>query len=110
MCAMTQGTTIGERLRAAIEGRGMKHAWVAIEAGVTPATLSNILTGRTADPSFSVVLAIARTIGQPIAAIFDEPFQPLLDSEQQVLRQAVDILERRILHSPAQGFAASSSS
>jgi transcriptional regulator with XRE-family HTH domain len=96
---------LAERLRAAIEARGMKHAWVAMEAGITPATLSNILTGRTSDPSFSVVLAIARAVGQPLAAILDEPPQTLLESEQEVLRQAIGILERRILRSPSRGFA-----
>lgn len=77
----------------------MKHAWVAMEAGITPATLSNILTGRTSDPSFSVVVAIARAVGEPLAAILDEPSQPLLESERDVLRHAVDILERRLLNS-----------
>lgn len=77
----------------------MKHSWVASEAGITAATLSNILTGRTADPSFSVVVAIARAIGAPLASILEEPSAPLLAEEQEVLRQAVDILERRVLRS-----------
>jgi transcriptional regulator with XRE-family HTH domain len=104
MAQIVKRAAIGERLRSAIEAKGMKHSWVAMEAGITAATLSNILTGRTSDPSLSVVLAIARAIGQPLAAILDEPSEPLLDSEQVVLRQAIDILERRILRSPARAF------
>lgn len=87
----------------------MKHSWVAMEAGITPASLSNILTGRTSDPSFFTVLAIARAIGEPLAAILDEPSESLLDSEQEVLRQAVDILERRVLRSAARPFAPATS-
>jgi transcriptional regulator with XRE-family HTH domain len=87
----------------------MKHSWIAMEAGITPSTLSNILTGRTSDPGVSVVLAIARAAGQPLAAILDEPSESLLNSEQEVLRQAVDILERRILRSPARPFSVATS-
>jgi len=109
MARRSQATTIGERLRAAIESTGLKHSWLAMEAGITPATLSNVLTGRTSDPSFSTVLAIARAIGQPLAAILDEPPQPLLDSERDVLRQAVDVLERRILRSPGRSWSLAAS-
>lgn len=87
----------------------MKHSWLAMEAGITPATLSNILTGRTADPSLSVVLALARAIGEPLAAILNEPSEPLLESEQEILRQAVEILERRILRSPSRSFSLAAS-
>jgi SOS-response transcriptional repressor LexA len=44
-----------------------------------------------------------------LAAILDEPSEPLLDSEQEVLRQAVDILERRVLRSPARDFTLAAS-
>jgi transcriptional regulator with XRE-family HTH domain len=43
--------SLGERLRAAIDGKNISHAWVAGEVGITPASLSAILTGKTADPS-----------------------------------------------------------
>lgn len=65
--------TLGERLRAAIDARHKSHAWVAEEVGITPASLSAILTGKTADPSFFTVLAIARAIGEPLSAIVDDP-------------------------------------
>jgi SOS-response transcriptional repressor LexA len=77
----------------------MKQAWVAREAGITPASLSNILTGRTADPSFSAVAAIARAIGTPLAALFGERPEPLLETEREALRRAVEILENRLLAS-----------
>ncbi|HYI07499.1 MAG TPA: S24 family peptidase [Thermoanaerobaculia bacterium] len=65
--------TLGERLRAAIDAKGKSHAWVAEEVGITPASLSAILTGKTADPSFFTVLAIARAIEEPLSAIVDDP-------------------------------------
>jgi transcriptional regulator with XRE-family HTH domain len=65
--------TLGERLRAAIDRNNKSHAWVAQEAGITPASLSAILTGKTGDPSFFTVLAIARTLGEPLSAIMDDP-------------------------------------
>ncbi|HEX2833229.1 MAG TPA: helix-turn-helix domain-containing protein [Thermoanaerobaculia bacterium] len=96
---------IGERLRSAIEARGAKHAWIAEEAGITAATLSNILTGKTADPGIAVVQSIARAIGQPLAAILEEPAAPLLESEEEVLRRAIEILDRRVLRSQHGGFS-----
>jgi SOS-response transcriptional repressor LexA len=65
--------TLGERLRAAIDARKLSHAWVAEEVGMTAASLSSILTGKTTDPSFFTVLAIARVIGEPISALVDDP-------------------------------------
>jgi SOS-response transcriptional repressors (RecA-mediated autopeptidases) len=64
---------LGERLRAAINAKYMSQAWVAEEVGMTPAALSNILTGTTEDPSFFTVLAIARAINEPLSAIVDDP-------------------------------------
>jgi transcriptional regulator with XRE-family HTH domain len=65
--------TLGERLRAAIDRKNTSHAWVAEEVGITPGSLSAILTGKTEDPGFFTVLAIARAIGEPLSAIVDEP-------------------------------------
>ena len=90
---------IAARLRSAIVAKGMRHAWLASEAGITPATLSNILTGRTSDPSLSVVIALADALGEPLGALLGERSESLLASEQEVLRQAVEILERRVLRS-----------
>jgi SOS-response transcriptional repressor LexA len=67
--------TLGQRLRAAIDARKKSHAWVAEEVGITPASLSAILTGKTKDPSFFTVLAIARVIDEPLSAIVDDPLK-----------------------------------
>ncbi|HYR28994.1 MAG TPA: LexA family transcriptional regulator [Thermoanaerobaculia bacterium] len=65
--------TLGKKLRAAIERKKKSQAWVAQEVGITPASLSAILTGKTADASFFTVLAIARVLDEPLSAIVDDP-------------------------------------
>jgi SOS-response transcriptional repressor LexA len=109
MPRIRRSSDIGERLRAAIEAKGMRHGWVASEAGITPATLSNILTSRTSDPSLSVVKAIADVIGEPLGALLGDRSESLLESEQEVLRQAVEILERRVLRSRLDSFSRTAS-
>jgi SOS-response transcriptional repressor LexA len=80
--------TLGQRLRAAIDAKNKSHAWVAEEVGITPASLSAILTGKTADPSFFTVLAIARAIGEPLSAIVDDPLEFWRAEELERLREA----------------------
>jgi transcriptional regulator with XRE-family HTH domain len=65
--------TLGEKLRGAIERKKRSQVSVAEEVGITPASLSAILTGKTADPGFFTILAIARAIDEPLSAIVDDP-------------------------------------
>lgn len=65
--------TLGERLRAAIDAKNKSHSWVAEEVGMTAASLSHILNGKTKDPSFFTVLAIVRAIGERMGAVADDP-------------------------------------
>lgn len=109
MSRQNKPTDIGKRLRLAIEAKGMKHSWLANEAGITPATLSNILTGRTSDPSLSVVMALADAIGEPLGALLGERSESLLESEHEVLRQAIEILGQRVLHSRVNVLSAAAS-
>lgn len=73
--------TLAKRLRAAIEGKNISQAWVAEEVGMTPSALNLILTGKSQDPSFFTVLAIARAIGEPLSAIVDDPLHYWTDEE-----------------------------
>jgi phage repressor protein C with HTH and peptisase S24 domain len=88
-------TTLGERLRAAIDAKHKSHAWVAEEVGMTPGALSNILTGATNDPSFFTVLAIARVIGEPLSAIIDDPSIFWTNAELDRLRETADWIIKR---------------
>jgi SOS-response transcriptional repressor LexA len=87
--------TLGERLRAAIEAKHMSQAGVAEEVGMTPAALSNILTGTTKDPSFFTVLAIARVVKEPLSAIVDDPTIFWTNEELGRLRETGEWLVKR---------------
>lgn len=92
--------TTGQRIRAAIETKGMKDIWVADGAGISKTTLSNIITGITRDPSSSVLAAIADVLGESVDALLGRAGHPLLQHEQQTLRSAAGIITSRVLSSP----------
>jgi len=88
--------TLGDRIRAAIEAKNLSQAWVAEEVGMTPAALSNIVTGVTKDPSFFTVLAIARVIKEPLSAIVDDPRIFWTNEELAQLQQTGEWLVKRV--------------
>ncbi|MGA8809159.1 MAG: LexA family transcriptional regulator [Thermoanaerobaculia bacterium] len=88
--------TLGDRIRAAIEAKHLSQAWVAEEVGMTPAALSNIVTGVTRDPSFFTVLAIARVIKEPLSAIVDDPRIFWTNEELARLRDTGEWLVKRV--------------
>jgi SOS-response transcriptional repressor LexA len=88
--------TLGDRIRAAIEAKKLSQAWVAEEVGMTPAALSNIVTGVTKDPSFFTVLAIARVIKEPLSAIVDDPRIFWTNEELARLQQTGEWLVKRV--------------
>jgi len=87
--------TLGERIRAAIEAKNLSQAWVAEEAGMTAAALSNIITGVTENPGFFTVLAIARVIKEPLSAIVDDPRIFWTNEELARLQQTGEWLVKR---------------
>jgi SOS-response transcriptional repressor LexA len=87
--------TLGDRIRAAIEAKHLSQAWVAEEVGMTPAALSNIVTGVTKDPSFFTVLAIARVIKEPLSALVDDPRIFWTNEELTRLRDTGEWLVKR---------------
>jgi SOS-response transcriptional repressor LexA len=60
---------LGERIRQLVDAKNLTHAWVAVEAGMTPTAFSRIINGSSEDPSFFTVLRIAQVIREPISAI-----------------------------------------
>jgi SOS-response transcriptional repressor LexA len=89
--------TLGKRIRAAIDAKGLKDFWVADGANITTTTLSNIIRGATADPSVGVVAAIADVLGESVDALLGRRGHPLLSHEQETLRSAVTIISDRVL-------------
>ena len=56
---MVKAQTIGERIQNALEVREMTQADLARMTGMSQAVISQIVSGKTKDPHFSRVVAIA---------------------------------------------------
>jgi SOS-response transcriptional repressor LexA len=87
--------TLGERLRALIDAKNISHAWVAEQVGITTASLSDILTGKTENPSFFTVLGIMRAIGEPLSAMGDDPLSSWSAEELRRLNEFAVWLTQR---------------
>ena len=61
-----------ERLGDAVQRSGKKHSTVAWDAGITPATLSRVLTGAHRHPRFETVLRIAQASGETVGWVCGE--------------------------------------
>ena len=59
---MVKAQTIGERIQNALEVREMTQADLARMTGMSQAVISQIVSGKTKDPHFSLVVAIAKAL------------------------------------------------
>src|SRR5690242_7074593 len=100
---MTQRSTekITERLRAAVDRSGLKQSTIAAEAGIAPATLSRILTGRIAEPSFETIVAIVHALGESVGTVLGERGFALDANELKSLADFTDLLQRTVVRSAA---------
>ena len=89
-----------ERLRAAIERSGMKQSVIALDAGITPETLSRILTAEHQRPSLDTITRIAHAIHENVGWILDERSFTLSADEMRQLRQAVRFLDTALFNAP----------
>jgi transcriptional regulator with XRE-family HTH domain len=90
-----------ERLRAAIDASGRRQNAIAASAGVTPETLSRVLSGVHAQPAFETVVRIAHAVGESVGTLLDEPAF-FLDGEQRAeVRRVVGYLHAAVRMSPA---------
>jgi SOS-response transcriptional repressor LexA len=90
-----------ERLRAAIDASGRTQNAIAASAGVSPETLSRVLSGVHAQPAFETVVRIAHAVGENVGTLLDEPAF-FLDGEQRAeVRRVVNYLNSAIRMSPA---------
>jgi len=88
--------TLGEQIDAVIKAKGLKQVLVAHDVGITAASLNNIIKGKTKNPSFWVVVRIARVIGEPVSALAGDPVEYLLGYERIALHKAAKIITDRI--------------
>lgn len=82
-----------DRLRAAINRTGRPHGEIARKAGVTPETLSHILTGRSVRPACDTVRRIAHAAGETVGAILGEHGYQLTQEQRDQLRRAAHLIE-----------------
>lgn len=82
------------RLREAINRTGKKHSSIAAEAGITPETLSRILTGHHARVSFDLVVRVTHVVGQTVGWLLEEEDFRLNTQERKVLLSAAEIIMR----------------
>src|SRR4051794_28344347 len=90
-----------ERLRAAIDASGRTQNAIAASAGVTPETLSRVLSGIHMQPAFDTVVRITHAVGESVGSLLDEPAFSL-DAEQRAeVRRVIGYLEAAVAMSPA---------
>jgi transcriptional regulator with XRE-family HTH domain len=89
-----------ERLRAAIDRSGMKHSLVAMDARVTPETLSRILTAEHQRPSLDTITRIAHAVNENVGWVLGEAGFSLSGSELRELANVVRFVDAAILRAP----------
>jgi transcriptional regulator with XRE-family HTH domain len=81
-----------ERLRGAIRRTGRRQNAIAEQAGVSPETLSRVLTGGHASPRFDTVVAIVHAAGENVGWLLGEEGFTLSGEQRERVREAAQIL------------------
>src|SRR5260221_13190641 len=88
------------RLREAIDHSGMKHSLVALDARITPETLSRILTAEHQRPSLDTITRVAHAVNESVGWILGESGFALSAVELTQLRDVVRFLDTALLNAP----------
>ena len=80
------------RLREAVKRSGKKQLAIAWDAGITPATLSRVLTGTHDQPRFETVMKIAHAVGESVGWLCGEEQFYLSEPQRAKLKAAAAIL------------------
>lgn len=89
-----------ERLREAIDRSGMKHSLVALDARITPETLSRILTAEHQRPSLDTITRIAYAVHERVGWVLGEEGFTLSADELRQLREVIRFLDLALLRTP----------
>jgi transcriptional regulator with XRE-family HTH domain len=92
-----------ERLRAAVDASGRRQNAIAASAGVSPETLSRVLSGVHAQPAFETVVRIAHAVGESVGTLLDEPAFSLDGEQRAEVRRVVGYLHAAVRMSPSIG-------
>jgi transcriptional regulator with XRE-family HTH domain len=93
-------TTWRERLREAIAQSGQKQSVIALDAGVTPETLSRILNDINQRPGLETVTRIAHAVHENVGWLLGEHGFMLSTRQLAELRQVVNFLNTALLGAP----------
>ena len=77
-----------ERLRQAVRESGRKQSAIAWDIGMTPESVSRILSAQHARPSFESIAKIARAAGVSLGWVMEEPGFNLTDEQRAKVRTA----------------------
>jgi transcriptional regulator with XRE-family HTH domain len=72
------GAEIGRRVADLLEGRRWTQGQLAQRARLSQPSVSDLVRGRTEDPSLSTILAIAAAFGVPPSALLDDLTLPAI--------------------------------
>lgn len=81
-----------ERLREAVRASGTKQWLIAHDIGMPAPTVSRVLTGKHAQPSFETIAKIAHAAGVSVGWVLGEPGFSLSDEHRAKVRTAALIL------------------
>jgi transcriptional regulator with XRE-family HTH domain len=80
------------RLHEAINQSGKKHSIIAEDAGITPATLSRVLTGVHGQPRFETIMRITHAVGERVGWVCEEEGFSLDNHQRAKVRTVAGIL------------------
>lgn len=89
------------RLREAIDRSGAKHSIIAMDAQITPESLSCILNGRHVHPRFDTVVRIVHAAGETVGWLLEERGFTFNAEERAKLREAAVIIRNATRSDPS---------
>jgi transcriptional regulator with XRE-family HTH domain len=92
-----EASTLGKRLRALWEARGISLSRLALESGVAKGYVSQLLRGEATNPSLEVVRRIAAALGASVTDLLGEEGEPprIPDDVPAGLREFVEDARKR---------------
>jgi transcriptional regulator with XRE-family HTH domain len=78
----------------------MKHSIVAMDAQITPDSLSRLLTGESKRPAFQTVVNVAHACGASVGWLLEERGYEFSDEERTKLREAAVIIRNATRYTP----------
>lgn len=82
------------RLRAAVRASGMKYSVISYDTGMTPETISRVLTAEHQRPSLQTIARLAHAVGTTVGHVLGEQGFPFSGAEVRALRAFMEYIEQ----------------